>query len=162
MAHPIQSRLVPPMRILVRPPLAALALSLLLGACQTMTATAPQAAGTNAAAAPKTAADPKPQALRRENTKLEGPAPETLIGSNQDGILKLVGAPGLVRHEKGVDVWQYAEESCVLLLYFYDDKAGGRKLTYLEAMPKAANTAAVSPAGCLSDQIRAFKAKDLG
>ncbi|MFO1186910.1 MAG: hypothetical protein U1E87_05350 [Alphaproteobacteria bacterium] len=102
---------------------------------------------------------PKVQA-RAADKRIEGPAPETLIGSDEAGIVKLVGAPGLVRREKGVDVWQYTDEICTLLLYFYD-KEGARQLTYLEALPKTPGGAGVTQASCLSDQIRAFHEKEL-
>jgi hypothetical protein len=100
----------------------------------------------------------------RPQRTIEGPSPDSLMGSDRDGILTLVGVPGLVRRERGVEVWQYTDDTCVLLLYFYDDANGARKLTYLEALAKAGADAAgaVSPAGCLSDQIHAFRAKDLG
>jgi hypothetical protein len=148
------------MRLLPFLPCLVLALTLFLGACATTAPMPPQATGPDPAAQPAQSPAPSP---RGREAKLEGPAPDTLIGSDQDGIVKLVGAPGLVRRERGVEVWQYAPESCVLLLYFYDDKAGARKLTYLEAMPKgAAGAGNVTQAGCLSEQIRTFKAKDLG
>jgi hypothetical protein len=100
----------------------------------------------------------------RTQERIEGPSPDSLVGSDGAGILRLVGAPGLVRHERGVEVWQYTDDTCVLLLYFYDGTDGARKLTYLEALAKTGADAAsaVSPAGCLSDQIHAFRAKDLG
>lgn len=74
--------------------------------------------------------------------------------------MKLIGAPGLVRREKGVEVWQYTDNSCTLLLYFYEDQSGKRKLNYSETLSKG--PAEVAPAACLASQIRAFKAKDLG
>ncbi len=100
----------------------------------------------------------------QQQAKLEGPAPETLVGSDMASIQKLVGAPELVRKEKGVEVWQYADNSCTLLMYFYDDKASGaRKLTYMEAVTKdAADDPNVTSASCLSSQIAAYKAKPLG
>jgi hypothetical protein len=106
--------------------------------------------------------DEKKDKQRTREARLEGPAPETLTGSDQTAILKLVGPPGLIHRERSAEVWQYAEESCVLLLYFYD-KDGTKTLTYFEAMAKTAtDPEGVSPAACLSQQIRAFKAKDLG
>lgn len=107
------------------------------------------------------AGEAAPKVPSRADKRIEGPAPESLIGSEEGAVIKLVGAPGLVRREKGVDVWQYTDETCTLLLFFYD-KEGARRLTYLEAMPKAPGGEAVTQASCLSAQIRAFRAKDLG
>jgi hypothetical protein len=129
----------------------------LLPACATLPATHGGATQSQTAVEAGTNAN-KPQ------KRIEGPSPDSLMGSDPAEILKLVGAPGLVRHERGVEVWQYTDDICVLLLYFYDDTDGARKLTYLEALAKsgASEASAVSPAGCLSDQARAFRAKDLG
>jgi len=116
-------------------------------------------AGERAQEAAAGGAAPKVQA--RAEKRIEGPAPESLIGSEEGAVIKLVGAPSLVRREKGVDVWQYTDEACTLLLFFYD-KEGARRLTYLEAMPKTPGGEGVTQASCLSAQIRAFRAKDLG
>ncbi len=111
--------------------------------------------------AQETAGEAAPKVQARAEKRIEGPAPESLIGSEEGAVIKLVGAPSLVRREKGVDVWQYTDEACTLLLFFYD-KEGARRLTYLEAMPKTPGGEGVTQASCLSAQIRAFRAKDLG
>jgi hypothetical protein len=154
-----------PVRHLPFAPLSFLAATLLLSGCAGLSAADRQAAGP----APGGASEPPAtnEAGARAGgpqRRIEGPSPDSLVGSDGAGILKLVGAPGLVRRERGVEVWQYTDDTCVLLLYFYDDTDGARKLTYLEALAKAGADAAgaVSPAGCLSDQIHAFRAKDLG
>ena len=89
------------------------------------------------------------------------PPSQSLIGKGSQDLVALLGTPGLVRHDKGVEVWQYARGSCVLIFYLYDDRAGGRRVTYLEAMPQGAVTAspppaAVSPEACLGEQMRAL------
>jgi hypothetical protein len=73
--------------------------------------------------------------------------------------VSLLGAPGLVRKDKGVEVWQYARGSCVLMLYLYGDNAGVRHVTYLEAMPQGLSAASPAAPGvttqaCLAEQIR--------
>jgi hypothetical protein len=122
-------------------------------------------AATQAApAAPKAPKAAPAKASSAQQAKLEGPAPESLVGSDQASIQKLVGTPTLVRKEKGVEVWQYTDNSCTLIMYFYDDKASGaRKLTYMDAVARnGADDASVTPASCLSGQIAAFKTKPVG
>lgn len=113
-----------------------------------------------AAQGPSATTAPAKAPPRAGDKRIDAPAPETLIGSDEAGIVKLVGSPGLVRREKGVDVWQYTDDTCTLLLYFYD-KEGARKLTYLEALPKTKDGEDVTKASCLSAQIRAYRAKNL-
>ena len=106
------------------------------------------------------ASDDAPAA--RASVRSNAAAPDALIGSDQNAILKIIGTPGLTRHERGVDVWQYTEGTCVLLMYFYDDKDGNKKLSYSEARAKAPGDTSLTPASCLAKQVRAFRSKDQG
>lgn len=95
---------------------------------------------------------------------VNAPPSQSLIGKGQSDLLALLGSPGLVRKDKGVEVWQYASASCVMLFYLYDDKSGRRRITYLEAMPPSPSaspltSSGISPETCLADQMRALASK---
>lgn len=90
---------------------------------------------------------------------INAPAPESLIGKSGNDLVALLGAPGLVHKEKDGEVWQYAASACVMLFYLYDNSAGARRVTYLEAVPQGVISAPSSvgdtPQTCLAYQMLA-------
>jgi hypothetical protein len=47
-----------------------------------------------------------------------------LIDMDAESVRARLGQPKLLRREPPAEVWQYADDSCVLLLIFYDPKSG--------------------------------------
>ena len=130
-------------------------LALLLTAALAACATNPLIGGPNNSL-------PQPGLTPPPKNMANAPPSESLIGKQGTDLLALLGAPGLVRKDKGVEVWQYARGSCVLILYLYDDKAGARRVTYLEAMAQGlvpSSASAVTPETCLAEQMRAVPQK---
>jgi hypothetical protein len=55
-----------------------------------------------------------------------------LPGLDGDNVARLLGSPGLLRHDGIAQVWQYVDEACILDLFLYDN--GGRHVVeYVEA-----------------------------
>ena len=85
---------------------------------------------------------------------LKVPPAESMIGQRSDELTELVGAPGLVRKEKGVSVLQFAQGDCVLLAYVYDTPEG-RVVKHLDALAKGPTGGAFDIDGCLRVQAEA-------
>ena len=96
---------------------------------------------------------------------INAPPPESLIGKAGSDLVALLGEPGLVHKEKDGEVWQYAASACVMLFYLYDNSAGARRVTYLEALPQSSSgvssTVGDSPQTCLAFQMLAASGRPL-
>jgi hypothetical protein len=67
---------------------------------------------------------------------------QQLAGMDADNVARLLGSPGLLRHDGPAQIWQYVDEACILDLFLYNN--GGRHLVeYVEA--RAANMGGTSP-----------------
>jgi hypothetical protein len=67
---------------------------------------------------------------------------QQLAGMDADNVARLLGSPGLLRHDGPAQIWQYVDEACILDLFLYSN--GGRHLVeYVEA--RAANMGRTSP-----------------
>ncbi len=60
-----------------------------------------------------------------------------LIGLPGEKIARVFGKPRRVRKESLVEVWQYADEDCILDLYLYPSQ-GDLSVTFVEARDAAA------------------------
>ena len=69
-----------------------------------------------------------------------------MLGKADADIESQLGRPGLKREELGAQVWQYADQSCVLLLYLYKDDKRRWRVTHAESRRK--NSAADQSATC--------------
>ncbi len=80
---------------------------------------------------------------------------EALVGKGPEALRAMLGEPSLLRRDQGVEVWQYAGESCVLFLYLYPDAAGAPVVSYVDARLKTKGPAPVPD--CLNEALRAGK-----
>ncbi len=78
-------------------------------------------------------AKPSPQRLAAlKSYGLEqGAKPSQLLGLSSSAIKRALGAPGFVRKDSGVEIWQYRARDCILDLFLYKEKTG-MKVTYSE------------------------------
>lgn len=47
--------------------------------------------------------------------------PSLLLGLSKLDVEQTLGAPSFVRKDKGVEIWQYKQEDCILDLFLYED-----------------------------------------
>jgi len=50
--------------------------------------------------------------------------PSQLIGMQGLDVEQTLGKPSFVRRDKGVEIWQYKSENCILDLFLYKDTGG--------------------------------------
>lgn len=74
----------------------------------------------------------------------------SILGLDGGAVRKLLGEPGLIRHEEPAEVWQYRTASCVLDVVLYD-QASGPRVVYTEARTPAAEPTLADP--CLSSVL---------
>jgi len=75
-----------------------------------------------------------------------------ILGLDGGAVRKLLGEPGLIRHETPAQVWQYRTAGCILDVVLYD-QATGPRVAYAEARTAAAEPARTDD--CLSDVLTA-------
>jgi hypothetical protein len=61
------------------------------------------------------------------------PSLARLAGLRPNEVTPLLGPPGFVRRDRGVEIWQYRNPTCVLHLFLYTETAGGLKVAHAEA-----------------------------
>jgi len=77
---------------------------------------------------------------------------QQLAGMDADNVARLLGSPGLLRHDGPAQIWQYVDEACILDLFLYSN--GGRHLVeYVEARPASMGGAAPPTAQKCVDAI---------
>jgi len=54
----------------------------------------------------------------------KNPKPAQLIGLSHFDIQRTLGDPNFVRKDKGVEIWQYKDDSCILDLFLYEKTDG--------------------------------------
>ena len=64
------------------------------------------------------------------------PSIQDVLSKSTNEIETLLGAPHLLREESGAQVWQYADQTCVMLLYFYEDSANNWRVAHAETRKK--------------------------
>ena len=74
----------------------------------------------------------------------------SILGLDSGAVRKLLGEPGLIRHEEPAEVWQYRTASCVLDVVLYD-QSSGQRVVYTEARTPTAEPTQAGP--CLSDVL---------
>ena len=74
----------------------------------------------------------------------------SILGLDGGAVRKLLGEPGLIRHEEPAEVWQYRTASCVLDVVLYD-QSSGQRVVYTEARTPTAEPTQAGP--CLSDVL---------
>lgn len=83
----------------------------------------------------------------------KAPPADALIGASWGAVRALLGDPGLIRRDQGVEVWQYPGPTCVLLLYLYRPESGGDpKTAFIDARDLHAGAAPVQE--CLAAAIK--------
>ncbi|MDV7341686.1 hypothetical protein RYZ26_18945 [Terasakiella sp. A23] len=50
--------------------------------------------------------------------------PEKLVGMSEFDVKRALGNPGFVRKDKGVEIWQYHTDNCILDLFLYESRDG--------------------------------------
>ena len=50
--------------------------------------------------------------------------PSKLVGLSQFDVKQALGTPSFVRKDKGVEVWQYRSQDCILDLFLYESRDG--------------------------------------
>ena len=102
---------------------------------------------------------------QKQLSGVNAPPTQSLIGKAGSDLVALLGRPALVHKERGAEVWQYAGNACVMLFYLYDDTAGARRVSYLEAVPQGmtslASTGDVTPQTCLAYQMLSASGRPL-
>jgi len=76
----------------------------------------------------------------------------SILGLDGGAVRKLLGEPGVIRHETPAEVWQYRTANCVLDVVLYD-QASGPHVVYTEARTPTAEPTQADP--CLSDVLTA-------
>jgi hypothetical protein len=74
----------------------------------------------------------------------------SILGLDSGAVRKLLGEPGLIRHEEPAEVWQYRTASCVLDVVLYD-QSSVQRVVYTEARTPTAEPTQAGP--CLSDVL---------
>jgi hypothetical protein len=70
-------------------------------------------------------------------------SPDQIVGLSDGEVTGLFGTPSLLRREDAAQVWQYAANDCVLLVFLYEEGQGAPRVRHAEAR-------AGTPAACLS------------
>jgi len=122
--------------------LALLILTFALAGCES----APQSVAT-APVAPA-APPPDPPAIAPAAAAKPTIQPASVVGLNRRDVRKLLGEPGLIRHDAPAEVWQYRTAACVLDLVLYREKNEPR-VAYAEARTPAADPTPTD--SCLTD-----------
>jgi hypothetical protein len=71
--------------------------------------------------------DEKRYAAARAYGLDETTGPEKLVGMSSRDIRQALGQPSFVRKDKGVEIWQYHSQTCILDLFLYESST--KKLT---------------------------------
>jgi hypothetical protein len=69
---------------------------------------------------------------------------DQIVGLSSSEVSGLFGTPSLARQEAPAEIWQYAEGSCVLLVFLYQNAPGDIRVRHAETRTAGA------PAQCLS------------
>jgi hypothetical protein len=112
---------------------------------------APQSAATPAPTGVETAPPPAAPAVLAAASTLRA---ASILGLDRGALRKLLGEPGLIRHDAPAEVWQYRTETCVLDLVLYK-QANRSRVVYAEARTPSATPASTD--GCLGDVAAARK-----
>ncbi len=83
------------------------------------------------------------------------PSLETYLGQGTPYLTALFGEPSLRRQEAGVELWQYAGHTCVVLFYLYGDKPSDLTIEHLEARHRDGGGEASDPIYCLKEAAAA-------
>lgn len=83
--------------------------------------------------------------------EVDVPALETYLGQGPGYLTGLFGAPTLRRQEAGVELWQYAGTTCVVLFYLYGDSADDLAIEHLEARNREGGAPADDTTYCLKE-----------
>jgi hypothetical protein len=121
-------------------PAVALLRPLLLGAFMALAACAGTPSGHSAG--PARASSPAPDLPLGGSASLA--SADQIVGLSSSEVSGLFGTPSLARHEAPAEIWQYAEGSCVLLVFLYQNAPGDVRVRHAETRTAGA------PAQCLS------------
>ncbi|WP_417782988.1 hypothetical protein [Terasakiella pusilla] len=58
--------------------------------------------------------------------------PSKLIGLSQQNVKRVLGDPSFIRTDKGVEIWQYRAQDCILDLFLYTNRQDGLKVDHSE------------------------------
>ena len=62
--------------------------------------------------------------------------PKGMIGMSASDVKSLMGEPNLLRKDLDAQMWQYADQDCVLLLYLYLDVGAVYRVKHMEVRTK--------------------------
>lgn len=93
------------------------------------TAPAPPSAEPAAAAVNEVQGEP----IQQVTLELDIPAAEDIPGYTRARARDVFGMPGLIQEDRGVEVWQYPNEVCVLFLFIYEEPDGNWRASHVEA-----------------------------
>jgi hypothetical protein len=81
------------------------------------------------------------------------PQPSSLIGVRKGDLIARFGAPGLFRREPPAELWQFAGDGCVLLVYLYENMVDRfYQVTHIELLPRG--DLEVVPPDCFRRLVR--------
>lgn len=99
-----------------------------------------------------------PAAMIEAPRPLEVPQVHQVVGLKADGLRRYFGEPTLLRTEADAELWQYAVEGCVLLLFLYEDAEGAPSVAHFESRPAGGRVAEenleAQMANCLAEVAR--------
>ena len=73
--------------------------------------------------------------------------PTTLVGMTGDHITALFGMPVFVRRDAPGEFWRYSSESCVLVMFLYQQN-GGQRVDHIETRNSSGET--MDQANCVA------------
>lgn len=105
------------------------------------------AAGPQATPNAASAVAPAPIAALPPPAPIPAPDPSIgrLTGLAPPDLTASFGAPGFVRHDKGVEVWQYRNTACVLHVFLYAETSGIMHVKHAEARDPGGHLIADAP-----------------
>lgn len=58
--------------------------------------------------------------------------PQKLVGLSHHNVKRVLGDPSFIRTDKGVEIWQYRAEDCILDLFLYTNRHDGLRVDHSE------------------------------
>lgn len=108
-------------------------------------------------------AHPAPQAAIPPPRPKVNDDPDQLIGMDNGGLRRLLGAPHFVRRDTAAELWRYRNGGCILDLFLYSGRAGGGDglgVLYYEA--RSLSHTRITARGCLRALLRAHAGRKAG
>ncbi len=98
---------------------------------------------------------PKPKTTVSVDDDIYVPSNADVLEKTSGVIEAYFGAPSLRRQETGAEVWQYANEECVLLVFFYTQDDGTLQAQHLETRGRTPEAPSTDQDACLKSVVLA-------